>query len=36
MVVIIDSEQRMFGRFPQVSDADSIAADLFRLIRADV
>jgi protein SCO1/2 len=36
MVVIIDSKGRMYGRFPQGSDADSIAADLFRLVRAGV
>lgn len=36
MVVIIDSKRRMYGRFPPGSDADSIAADLFRLIRAGV
>lgn len=34
MVVIVDSEGRMIGRFPPVSDADAIAADLFALIRA--
>jgi len=36
MIVIIDSAGRMYGRFPQGSDADSIAADLFRLVRAGV
>jgi len=34
MVVIVDSDGRMIGRFPLGSDADSIAADLFRMIRA--
>lgn len=36
MVVIVDSEGNMFGRFRLGSDADSIAADLFRLVRAGV
>ena len=36
MVVIVDSEGRMIGRFPLGSDADTIAADLFRMIRAGV
>ena len=36
MVVIVDSDGRMIGRFPLGSDADSIAADLFRMIRAGV
>jgi len=34
MIVIVDSEGRMIGRFPPASDADAIAADLFALIRA--
>ncbi|MFU8878428.1 MAG: SCO family protein, partial [Wenzhouxiangellaceae bacterium] len=36
MVVIIDSGGRMIGRFRTGVDADSMAADLFRLIRAGV
>lgn len=36
MVVIVDSRGRMIGRFPLGSDADGIAADLFRMIRAGV
>ena len=34
MVVLIDSEGRMIGRFPPATDADSMAADLFRLSRS--
>src|SRR6056297_283393 len=34
MIVIVDPEGRMIGRFPPSSDADAIAADLFALIRA--
>jgi len=34
MIVIVDTEGRMIGRFPPSSDADAIAADLFALIRA--
>lgn len=36
MIVIVDSDGRMYGRFPQGSAADGIAADLFRLVRAGV
>ncbi len=36
MVVIIDSTGRMIGRFRTGVDAESMAADLFRLIRAGV
>jgi len=34
MVVIVDSQGRMIGRFPPGSNADAIAADLFRLRRS--
>lgn len=34
MIVIVDPQGRMIGRFPPASDADAIAADLFALIRA--
>ncbi|MGK7296962.1 MAG: SCO family protein [Candidatus Wenzhouxiangella sp. M2_3B_020] len=34
MVVLIDSEGRMIGRFPPATDAESMAADLFRLSRS--
>lgn len=34
MVVIVDAQGRMIGRFPPASDADAIAADLFALIRS--
>ena len=34
MIVIVDTQGRMIGRFPPASDADAIAADLFALIRA--
>lgn len=33
MVVIIDSQGRVLGRFRQGTDADAIAADLFKLVR---
>ncbi len=36
MIVIIDSAGRMLGRFRPGSDADSIAADLFQMVRAGV
>ena len=34
MIVIIDAQGRMIGRFPTASSADEIAADLFALARA--
>lgn len=34
MIVLVDPQGRMMGRFPPASDADAIAADLFALIRA--
>jgi len=34
MIVLIDGEGRMFGRFPPASSAEAIAADLFALARA--
>jgi protein SCO1/2 len=34
MIVIVDSEGRMIGRFPPSTDADSLAADLFQLSRS--
>lgn len=34
MIVIVDPQGRMIGRFPPASDADAIAADLFALIRS--
>lgn len=34
MIVIIDSQGRMIGRFPPGSGADGVAADLFKLQRA--
>jgi len=34
MIVIVDPQGRMIGRFPPASDADAIAADLFALLRA--
>jgi len=36
MIVIIDSTGRMIGRFPPGADAESIAADLFGMLRAGV
>lgn len=34
MIVLIDAQGRMFGRFPPASGAEDIAADLFALSRA--
>lgn len=34
MIVIVDGQGRMIGRFPPASDADAIAADLFALGRS--
>lgn len=34
MIVVVDSAGRMIGRFPPSTDADSLAADLFKLSRA--
>ncbi|MEX2499135.1 MAG: SCO family protein [Wenzhouxiangellaceae bacterium] len=34
MIVIVDDQGRMIGRFPTASSADAIAADLFALSRA--
>lgn len=34
MIVLIDDQGRMFGRFPPASSAEAIAADLFTLSRA--
>jgi len=34
MIVLIDGQGRMIGRFPPASSADAIAADLFALARA--
>jgi len=34
MIVLVDPQGRMIGRFPPASDADAIAADLFALIRS--
>lgn len=34
MIVIVDPQGKMIGRFPPASDADAMAADLFALIRS--